>query len=415
MIKCPHCNTDNLDDAVFCKECGFKIEVNHEQDTIQKDSIKCKKCSTENPVGAIFCQNCGCKIEEKIIDNSNKDKAIIKFSVNRLPLLLIGAITLICVFVILIISLKDNNVDKENNENINTEIQEELEAEKVEEHVHEYVLESISATMHRKTCKSSECDYCIEEECTFINGECECGNKAEKEKEIVDEIDDKQELLEKISGVWGCESNYFLNFDGGDGFNHGWLYSDMLPYNHITNCKKIDENIYEVELFVEGYAGDDESDGWDSYTWTATFDGSYDGFKSFLRTINDEGKESYYVYLSENLDKAIEDYDFEETNYPKYKQKLKEYYEAKGIIFDDETICGLARKYYKEMNGEEPPLVSIDSRKGDEITIHLYEIMEYEDYPEENHATTWGWYTIDAYTLEGTDFFGMPVDLNRVR
>ena len=89
--------------------------------------------------------------------------------------------------------------------------------------------------------------------------------------------------------------------------------------------------------------------------------------------------------------------------------------ETEVSVDDDEIICDLAKKYYKKMNGQTPPIASIDSRNGSELTIQLYEIMEYDDYPEENHASTWGWYYIDSSTLKGTDFFGMPVDLNEVR
>lgn len=417
MIKCPHCNTDNLDDALFCKECGIKIETKQEQATTQTSSIKCEKCGTENPVGTVFCKNCGCKIEEEIINNNNKDKAIIKFSVNKWLLLLIGAIILICVLVILI-PLKNNNADKENNENINSELQEDLEAEKVEEHVHEYVLKSISPTMHRKTCKSAGCDYYIEEECTFIDGVCACGNKSIEETENKEENDDKQDLLSKISGVWRYRDNYFMNFDGGDGFSHGWFESEMLPYTHITSCKKTDENIYEVEFLQDAVDGDEDYDGIESYAWNATIDGSYDGFRTAFKMIDDNGEESYYIYLANNSDEAL-DYYYSIRDFDKYCQeyseKLAKIYESLGIVIDDETICDLARKYYKKHNGEAPPLVSIDSRDGNELTIHLYEIMEYEDTPEENHWATWGWYWIDSTTLTGTDMFDMPVDLNEVR
>lgn len=82
---------------------------------------------------------------------------------------------------------------------------------------------------------------------------------------------------------------------------------------------------------------------------------------------------------------------------------------------DEALICELAKKHYKMMNGQEPPIAVIDSRNGSELSIHLYEIMEYPDSPEENHAATWGWYYINMNTLKGTDFFGIDVDLNDVK
>lgn len=418
MIKCSNCGTENLEEAVFCKECGTKLHADNEAANVIEDEIKCCRCNTVNPKASTFCKNCGMKFDgEDAINVISSNKEETSNDNNRkidyklwCPIIL-GLVALIVIICLFVNTNKETSKDSREFETI-----EEPKEKIVEEHIHSYVLEPISTTKHKIVCNIEGCNYYEEKECTFIDNICECGNEIVEEQEIIEEKDDKQDLLDKMSGVWGYKSNYFLYFDGGDGFTHGWFESDRLPYNHITTCKKVSDNIYEVELFVDAAAGDDEYGGSDSYAWKAILDGSYDGFKTLLKMIDEEGQESYFVYLSDNYENALEEcnYDFDIIS-QKYSQKLEEFYMAEGIVIDDETICGLAREYYKKMNGEAPPLVSIDSRNGNEIRIHLYEIMEYDDYPEENHASTWGWYYIDANTLEGTDFFGMPVNLNEVR
>jgi len=46
-IKCPHCRAENSADAVFCDECGTRLESN------------CAGCGQANRLGAKFCKKCG--------------------------------------------------------------------------------------------------------------------------------------------------------------------------------------------------------------------------------------------------------------------------------------------------------------------------------------------------------------------
>jgi class 3 adenylate cyclase len=46
-MRCPTCQTENPDDAKFCRECGSSLLV------------KCSNCGHENLPGSKFCNNCG--------------------------------------------------------------------------------------------------------------------------------------------------------------------------------------------------------------------------------------------------------------------------------------------------------------------------------------------------------------------
>src|SRR6516165_9851069 len=46
-MLCAKCNSENLADAVFCAECGTRLEV------------KCPSCAIANPQGSKFCRKCG--------------------------------------------------------------------------------------------------------------------------------------------------------------------------------------------------------------------------------------------------------------------------------------------------------------------------------------------------------------------
>src|SRR4029453_3987050 len=46
-MTCPRCQKDNPGDAVFCQECGTRLETG------------CASCGTANQPGAKFCKKCG--------------------------------------------------------------------------------------------------------------------------------------------------------------------------------------------------------------------------------------------------------------------------------------------------------------------------------------------------------------------
>jgi uncharacterized membrane protein YvbJ len=46
-MKCPKCQAENREGAVFCKECGVRLEV------------ACPECGNGNTPGSKFCDKCG--------------------------------------------------------------------------------------------------------------------------------------------------------------------------------------------------------------------------------------------------------------------------------------------------------------------------------------------------------------------
>ena len=46
-MQCPQCQTENLPDAVFCQECGAKLER------------VCPHCQTVSSLTSKFCRKCG--------------------------------------------------------------------------------------------------------------------------------------------------------------------------------------------------------------------------------------------------------------------------------------------------------------------------------------------------------------------
>jgi len=48
-MKCPKCQFENREEAIFCRKCGSSLEL----------KIICPKCSSSNPVDSSFCEKCG--------------------------------------------------------------------------------------------------------------------------------------------------------------------------------------------------------------------------------------------------------------------------------------------------------------------------------------------------------------------
>lgn len=57
-MRCPYCGSELEAGALFCGECGKKVEAG-----IQKEQrVFCQFCGTCNETGAVFCEGCGKKL-----------------------------------------------------------------------------------------------------------------------------------------------------------------------------------------------------------------------------------------------------------------------------------------------------------------------------------------------------------------
>ena len=98
---CPHCNEEIEDDTNFCPECGEKIEEKVKTKKISNDKDKkyCPNCNEElDEEEAVFCSNCGQRIEA----DENSVNGIIE-SIDFKRLIIVSIIGFIITFVLGII------------------------------------------------------------------------------------------------------------------------------------------------------------------------------------------------------------------------------------------------------------------------------------------------------------------------
>ncbi len=80
VLRCFNCNALNLNEAVYCRECGIKIK---RPGSIKNYSKDCPRCYTLNPEEAVYCRHCGMKIiNSKALSHSIKIQCINCHTVN---------------------------------------------------------------------------------------------------------------------------------------------------------------------------------------------------------------------------------------------------------------------------------------------------------------------------------------------
>ena len=76
MKKCNKCGTVNSKDAIFCENCGTKLD----ESLLTEKKKECKNCGYLNEENAAFCENCGSSLNENqqkdFEDTSGEDKQI---------------------------------------------------------------------------------------------------------------------------------------------------------------------------------------------------------------------------------------------------------------------------------------------------------------------------------------------------
>lgn len=73
--------------------------------------------------------------------------------------------------------------------------------------------------------------------------------------------------------------------------------------------------------------------------------------------------------------------------------------------YTDNELCEMAKRYYSSIHGQEPPIVKVEGHDGNEVIIHLYEVVN-------DHTATWDWYYIDRTTGKGRDFESKSIDVS---
>jgi len=53
-MKCPKCQFENREEAIFCRKCGASLE----------QEIVCQDCGSSNPADSGFCEKCGCDLKK---------------------------------------------------------------------------------------------------------------------------------------------------------------------------------------------------------------------------------------------------------------------------------------------------------------------------------------------------------------
>ena len=75
--RCTQCGTDLPEGALFCPECGMKIDVPEEPEALEPQTVPlfCTNCGTQLKQGSRFCTACGFKVEPNIEETFSEDSS----------------------------------------------------------------------------------------------------------------------------------------------------------------------------------------------------------------------------------------------------------------------------------------------------------------------------------------------------
>lgn len=63
MKTCPDCNTENIEEAKFCKQCRHKFEL---ETPVNEAVVECPQCHAANSTNKKFCGACGFNLREEV-------------------------------------------------------------------------------------------------------------------------------------------------------------------------------------------------------------------------------------------------------------------------------------------------------------------------------------------------------------
>lgn len=84
LKKCLTCNKEYPLDAVFCTNCGTRLE---EEKALQEEvgTLRCPSCGKGLPPDAVFCTNCGTRLEREEVQEGTADETICSACGHELP------------------------------------------------------------------------------------------------------------------------------------------------------------------------------------------------------------------------------------------------------------------------------------------------------------------------------------------
>ena len=194
------------------------------------------------------------------------------------------------------------------------------------------------------------------------------------------------------------ESGYFSDSGNDNGYKDGKYHFSLGGvgggYTAYVDAAETDGKLYHISYRVE-----------DCYS-----EGIYENRYAILEYKIIDGKGYWSVY--QESDSPLFNMN-EVTNSEPPEVTSQEEAGNKGAITDGNLI-NMARKWCEaNNNGSSPEYVEIDGTQGNNVTIHLYDVVIDDEVTGAGHTATWYWLTIDRTTGKGTDdVFGDPVDLS---
>ncbi len=85
--KCPNCGFENLEDSLFCTECGKRLFK--DQKSKEKNRLKCSNCGNFNDLDAKFCIFCGKELIKTSKENLKRPSEGLSYKTISLIIILI--------------------------------------------------------------------------------------------------------------------------------------------------------------------------------------------------------------------------------------------------------------------------------------------------------------------------------------
>ena len=219
----------------------------------------CTSCGAPVESDAKFCTSCGAKIAspdypaESLNQKTSSNLSILtshKKIYGLVTIIVLAVIAVFCVFYFMQKMNSNHTVEvideKESLSSVEKEDFTTPEAPAVHEHQLAYV--SSDDNNHVKSCVVEDCDYSVEEKCTYDDsGECICGNM----NVTIMEEHTKKIFYNKYKGVWfNPKSKYYIVIEENGNTKRGILSTDDHFPGHIEEITESEDG-YDIEIIEE--------------------------------------------------------------------------------------------------------------------------------------------------------------------